>query len=231
MPLPSFILDPTAWLGNNLSLLTNHNNQCDGHRPICGRCSHKGLECKYLTDEGETRTLAIKRKYSFLKDEVHQLRELINYIRTTSDEDARAVFDRIRLSSDPADALRAVRNAGTLLPRAVSESSSGGDPRLEQLEFEAFQTSPIKVTAQPWTTVAGDGIVSELVSHFFAYDDAYFFSAIHREAFLDDMRTQRPEKAKFCSPLLVNAICAIRSVSLTGASKQKCYSFCYFFYF
>lgn len=66
--------------------------------------------------------------------------------------------------------------------------------------------------ARPWTAVAGDGLVSNLVSHFFELEHRFLTSHIDREVFIDEMIEADAEKAEFCSPLLVNAICALSSV-------------------
>ncbi|KAG6019116.1 hypothetical protein E4U41_003392, partial [Claviceps citrina] len=81
---------------------------------------------------------------------------------------------------------------------------------LERLELLALRESSIRVDARPWTAVASDGLVSELVSSFFTWDDAFFLPIVDREAFLADMRSGNVAKAKYCSPFLVNAICASR---------------------
>jgi len=101
---------------------------------------------------------------------------------------------------------------------ACSSESDGPDSILKTLDDLAYQDSSIKVLTELWTDVAGKGIVSGLVSDFFANEEAYFFSAVHREAFLDDMKS--PVTARFCSPLLVNAICAVRSVSLSRTGRE-----------
>jgi hypothetical protein len=72
----------------------------------------------------------------------------------------------------------------------------------------------IKVKASPWTAVARRGIVSELVSSFFAWDNLLLHSFIDRDSFLRDMELGNPKEARYCSPFLVNAICATQCVSL-----------------
>jgi hypothetical protein len=81
------------------------------------------------------------------------------------------------------------------------------------VDREALDLAPIKVHARPWTIVADDGIVSELISGFFEVDHLYYIPAIDRDTFLDDMEKANIREAKYCSPLLVNAICAYRCVS------------------
>ena len=93
-----------------------------------------------------------------------------------------------------------------------STNGSGmGDRTTLEIDAEALASSPLKVPARPWTSVAGDGIVSNLISSFFKWDDSYLYSFVDRELFLRDMRSG--VESQYCSPLLVNSICAARSVS------------------
>ena len=98
-----------------------------------------------------------------------------------------------------------------LLPN-VSSQPGEHHRLLEKLDSEALGKSPIKVPARPWTNVAGDGVVSELISAWFRWDDIFCYPYVDRECFLDDMRKGDPSHARYCSPFLVNALCAQRSV-------------------
>jgi len=109
--------------------------------------------------------------------------------------------------------LKFIKEADLLLSEPSSSSSRILDPRVRKLDLDALRDSPIKVRAYPWTTVAGDGLVSSLISSFFAWDNPFFYSFVDQECFLEDMKQRDPLKAVFCSPLLVNAICAMRAVS------------------
>jgi hypothetical protein len=62
--------------------------------------------------------------------------------------------------------------------------------------------------------VAGDELVSELLFSFFACDNWFYLSFIDRESFLRDMQAGDVGKAGFCSPLLINTVCALRCVSV-----------------
>jgi hypothetical protein len=59
--------------------------------------------------------------------------------------------------------------------------------------------------------VAGDGIVSELITDFFKWDNAYVFPSIDLASFLHDMSLE-VDQASWCSLVLVNAICAQRCI-------------------
>jgi hypothetical protein len=87
-------------------------------------------------------------------------------------------------------------------------------PVTKDLESIATTESTLKVQAQPWTSVADSALVSELLSSFFVYDNCFYLSFVDQESFLHDLQTGDTESADFCSPLLVNAICALRCVSI-----------------
>lgn len=91
---------------------------------------------------------------------------------------------------------------------------------LEGLDFSALSASDLKLRAQPWTALAGDGLVSELLSSFFAHENCYYLPFVDQERFVDDMEAGDVNHSEFCSPLLVNAICALRSVSLSSERQR-----------
>jgi hypothetical protein len=126
------------------------------------------------------------------------------------------VLSRIRVAVHPFDVGGILRGKDILLRHSGSERSDYSKapaPELVNIELSALEYSSIKVWASPWTRVAGDGLVSNLVSSFFAYDNGFYLSFVDQECFLDDMKAGAVENAGFCSPLLVNAICALRCVS------------------
>lgn len=159
-------------------------------------------------------TRTIRNQNADLKEENSKLWELYGFLFKLEDAEANEVFSRLRASGDPLAVLQAVKDSSLLFlnPDLYSHPTSS-DPRLERLDLDALRASTFRVTARPWTVVAGDGLVSELISSFFAWDDAFFYPFIHRQAFIDDMRQNNPDTAQYCSPFLVNAICASRCVS------------------
>lgn len=66
----------------------------------------------------------------------------------------------------------------------------------------------------PWTSIATDDEVQELISTFFEKDQVFLMSFIDRHTFLSTMKAGlKPlRNILFCSPLLVNAICAVTAV-------------------
>ncbi|KAI0409208.1 putative C6 transcription factor [Xylaria palmicola] len=185
--------------------------KCDGERPACGKCRNRGQDCIYeLPQDALSRSSARKEIQNQLQRENLELRQLFHHLSKRPELEAYNIFQRIRASDDPIAVAHTIKQAELLLPPTPSDEH-GELTTLNQLEFDALGRSPIKVPARPWTAVAGDGIVSELVSAWFKWDNAFLYPFIDRQCFLQDMRKGDPRTAKYCSPFLVNAICALRS--------------------
>jgi len=169
----------------------------------------------YDVEADTSRVSALKARHDTLSNEVDQLRELIFAIRTRPEIEAQEIFRRLRVTSDPLDVVRSLRDGDLLLqhstPTPVADPLTPG--QLEQLDLSALEASTIKVPARPWTLLAGDGLVSELVSSFFELDAIFRFPFVDRKCFIADMQAGDVARAQYCSPLLVMAICALRSVS------------------
>lgn len=138
--------------------------------------------------------------------ENRDLRELLAYLHSRPEIEAREVYRRLRIINDPLAVLRQLRDADTLLA-LPSPYFRTGDKEMDRLDAEALADSVIKVPARPWTSVAGDGVVSKLISAFFKWDDPFLYSLVDRRLFVRDMRNRQ---GPYCTPLLVNAICALR---------------------
>lgn len=169
--------------------------------------------CEYRANEGETRAVALKRRGKTAEEELAQMHQLFDFIHNRTEPDAWEIFKRLRLSKDPLAVLQSVRDADLVMPNPSLVAAAGGlsDPRIRKLDDDARDNSPIHVPARPWTAVAGDGLVSELVCGLFAWD-AYPFPFFQPDALLADMRRMDPRAAQYCSPFLINAICAFRAV-------------------
>jgi hypothetical protein len=191
-----------------------NSRQCDAQRPACGRCVTNSLECEYEVEEtAVSRFSAMKARNTTLQRENNQLKELYSFLRNRPEAEAQEIFNRIRASDDPISVLQFVKQGDLLLLNPPTTAGGTGTQELEQLEREAVQSSYFTVPSSPWTAIAGDGLVSELISSFFKWDDPFFYPFLDRDCFLEDMRKQNTKTAKYCSPFLVNAICAVRCVS------------------
>ncbi|KAJ2975588.1 hypothetical protein NUW58_g8308 [Xylaria curta] len=184
---------------------------CGGERPVCRRCQNKRQECTYeLPEDTRSRSLARKEIASQLLHENAELRQLFDDISKRPEPEAYNIFQRLRAGDGPIALAHSIRQAELLLP----PTTTGGHDAsltLQQLDSKALEGSPIKIPAQPWTIVAGDGIVSELISAWFKWDNAFLYPFIDRECFIRDMSIGDVKSAQYCSPFLVNAICALRS--------------------
>lgn len=90
--------------------------QCGGERPSCRQCSKKRLLCVYDTNEGETVSLAHKRKFNTLRLENSQFKELFGALHNRRENEAQEIFRRLRTSNEPLEVLEAIKQADMLLP-------------------------------------------------------------------------------------------------------------------
>lgn len=180
-------------------------------RPVCGRCQSRKIECVYDVDQGVTRTVALKRKHASLEDDNRRMQELFGYIRTRAPHEVAEIVKRIRTNSDVFDVLRFVQEGDLLLQQQIQHRAT--DERTSRIDADALRKSRVKVPAKPWTTVAGDGIVSELVISFLEGEQPYLSQFLEPEAFISEMSAADMAAARYCSPVLVNAICAVSAVS------------------
>jgi hypothetical protein len=164
-----------------------------------------------VPESGVSRHNAIKRKLSEIEESKKDLDELLFHLSKRPLSEAQGIFDRLRSHESPTAVLRIIKEGDLLLSKRLQDSHP--QPTMQALETEGLKKSKIKVPARPWTTIAGDGIVSELVSSFFAWDNIFFIMFIDKQAFLEDMRKQDVTGARYCSPFLVNVICSLRCVS------------------
>jgi hypothetical protein len=186
-------------------------SQCDGVRPTCARCESRHTSCAYDVAAGTTRQVAIKRKASSLEEENHQLHTLFAYIRTRPPDEVAEIVKRIRNSSNLLEVLRFAQDGDLTLQQRLQRKLP--DPRMIRPEAHSLQDNGFRVPARPWTAVAGDGIVSDLVSRFFDIDQPFYCAMVDHSALVSDMRASDTAVARYCSPILVNAICALGAVS------------------
>jgi hypothetical protein len=158
----------------------------------------------------------MRRKNDALQREVDQLRELVGYIRTCPEVEAKQVYRQLRTANGLQELIH-LHEGSDISSKQKHRMSRSENPACEP-DLDVLANSAIKVPARPWTLLAGDDLVSELVSAFFTYDHCSGIPFVDQECFLADMRAEDIVQARFCSPLLVNAICALKCVSV---SKQN----------
>ncbi|KAK5651892.1 hypothetical protein OQA88_11551 [Cercophora sp. LCS_1] len=181
-----------------------------------------GSSCEYSVREGAASVSEdIKQKYACTETENRALRELFDYFRSQPENYAWEAFKRLRTIKDdhPLQILQGIRDAER--PLLTPPISTTGGQEASEIDATALAGSVIRVPATPWTSVAGEGIVSSLISAYFKWDDPFIYSYIDKELFLRDMRCSIPSQAKYCSPLLVNALCALRSFGSEHVKRVK----------
>jgi hypothetical protein len=176
-------------------------------RPSCDRCAKKGETCEYGADPDTPRSLASRQKHQTLQSEVDRLRQFFSYIRDVSETQAEVVYRRLRTASVPQHLDRVIEDPTFSSIQNLSRSGT------KDFESTTLASNVTRDHAQPWTTLAGDDLVSELISAFFTHDHCFRISFVNEVCFLNDMQAGDISRAKFCSPFLVNAICALRCVS------------------
>ena len=128
-------------------------------------------------------------------------------IQTQPDAEADEIFRRLRANRDPISILQSIRQARLLLPNASQTIHYEINPQIDRIDSQSSRWSSMKLRARPWTDVASDGIVSALISSFFAWDGIYMLPFVDRVCFVRDMNMRDVSQARFCSPFLVNAMC------------------------
>jgi hypothetical protein len=156
----------------------------------------------------------MRRKNDALQAEVDRLRELLTHDRSITKTKPLENVHRLLEPANLEDVAKVLED-GNIPPQpyATDIRDETLALALENLDIAALSKSTFQVHARPWTTLADDGLVSELLSSFFASDGCFYLSFVDQQYFLDDMEAGDVGMAKLCSPLLVNAICALRCVS------------------
>jgi len=149
-----------------------------------------------------------------MERDLDDLHELYKYLQTRSEVEVAEIVNRIRTNRDPLAVLRLIKDADMLLEASMTGYRGAEASEIRRLDADALQRSSLKVAARPWTVIAGDGVVSELVSAFLTIEQPFFGTFVDETCFLQDMRSGTVRGAKLCSPFLVNAICAYASVRL-----------------
>lgn len=120
------------------------------------------------------------------------------------------ILQRIRSAPDAFEVLRFIQQGSLLLQLVATTERT--DSKMKLIDADALLNSRFKVHAAPWTTVAGDGIVSHLLTQVFHREQPFILPFLDEGPFLADMASGNVANAKFCSPLLVNALCAFGAV-------------------
>lgn len=150
-----------------------------------------------------------------------QLREQVNRFHHTPDAEALSTSRNLQRSTGTLK-FTTTHDIGDVSSQQndLTAGSEALITLLENLDFSALSISHLKLRAQPWTALAGDGLISELVSSFVACDNCFHLSLIDEECFVRDMQAGDIDNADFCTPLLVHAICALRCVRIVHCTTS-----------
>ncbi|KAJ6442817.1 Alkaline proteinase [Purpureocillium lavendulum] len=99
-------------------------SRCNGQRPRCAPCIHRGLNCQYVTaTASETNSEALKRKVTEMEQRVEDYERLYTALRHMKEEDAHAVLNKLRLGADVSTVLRQIREGDLLLQLSLAPES------------------------------------------------------------------------------------------------------------
>lgn len=132
---------------------------------------------------------------------------------------------RIQLCQDPAEATQLLSSEGDTIGNvktlAEAEACHVLFTPTRVTIGPALLRHLVKVQAYPWTTVAGDEVVSEILSQFFIDERPLALPIVNYEKFVREMKACDPLTATCCTPLLVNAICAQQCVSIFDFGRNN----------
>ncbi|KAH6614603.1 hypothetical protein B0J18DRAFT_447034 [Chaetomium sp. MPI-SDFR-AT-0129] len=154
----------------------------------------------------------MKQTSEELQRENGQLKHIFTSISKAPETEAFEALRRVGAQGDnPLLALGAVVDAGFLRQPITTV-----DGEVKRIDNEALAESRHKLPAKPWTSVAGDGLVSHLISDYLSRDEqdpfVHCLLLLDSELFLRDMKRGDLANSQFCSPFLVNTICGLRSL-------------------
>ncbi|XP_014554700.1 hypothetical protein COCVIDRAFT_104348 [Bipolaris victoriae FI3] len=87
----------------------NGKAKCDGTRPRCNRCKDNDLICQYDVAEGVSRAERMKiMKRDSMTGELEDLKRIINFLRSGTDDQATAILARLRLGDTPEDVAKSL---------------------------------------------------------------------------------------------------------------------------
>lgn len=177
-------------------------------------------ECIYDQDNDKRRRILLHRRQEELQGDRDLLVRLVNTLR---EADNRRVFQLLNLIRSNAsldeiqkyinDHLYAeLEHTPELLDVATrSDQVRESEHRSRRRIMDVRRLADVprwNVPARPWTRVTDDDeFVSHLISLWLTWSYP-FFNWIDNDLFVRDMQLWHPDKAKYCSPFLVNAILA-----------------------
>lgn len=87
--------------------------KCSGHRPVCMSCNKRSLECIWDVTDGTTKNADRKRKLIETKAKNEALDQLVERMRSGTDEQSTMLLAKLRFGSSVDDLLQS-RHSGAL---------------------------------------------------------------------------------------------------------------------
>lgn len=147
-----------------------------------------------------------------LYTKVEALDAILESLRTSDDASVQELLALIR-NDTPIETI--VQHArGILAKRDHAGNQTTPNPRTRQHVMSIaslIDNPPVRVPAQPWTSLADDDAVSHLISVYFVWHHDSFPS-LDKETFIKAMNS-KDLSSPFCSPFLVNSMLMMASVS------------------
>ncbi|OCK74747.1 hypothetical protein K432DRAFT_338562, partial [Lepidopterella palustris CBS 459.81] len=210
-------------------------SKCDGSTPVCATCTavYK-TECHYDAESENRRSKAgVKRDSTSLVEPKGAADIIIASIRSLPELEVQEIIQQIRRDDNLDSLADSLRKIVTLPPKSDGKTSLEGDLSVligkpavtrsgvsrhyghtsslglvkedENYSIQQQITSPITPGQENWTTVTKDlQFLYHLFDLYFRWSHP-FYVLFSRECFYKDFKSGRQ---KYCSPLLVNAICA-----------------------
>ena len=209
-----------------MTLQSLTTEQCSTESP-CKACVRASTDCVYDESSDRRRKVAEKRTADRLLHTRELLGNLLETLRYGHRDQVDNVLRVVRFDTSLKDIVNTIlqtrqdiadvdpsrplslEGLDDLSPNIFNASSSSRNglyQRALSLQ-ELCCDSPFQVHSRGWTTVADEEVTAHLVSIFLTWY-LPFMHILHEDALLHDMSSG---EQNFCSPILVNAICALVS--------------------
>ncbi|KAL2163811.1 hypothetical protein VTH06DRAFT_5870 [Thermothelomyces fergusii] len=177
--------------------------KCSSERPRCSACEKRNDVCEYDVRQGAVSRMAD------MKETNNTLQRVLSHLTSAPVSEVVETVQKLN-ATQALSTLKDGSGSVDLCSKALA------DGEVAKIDAQALAESATKLPAKPWTSVAGDGLVSHLIADFFSRDPEDPFvtgcTLIDRDLFIQDMMLADPSQSQFCSPFLVNAICGLRSL-------------------
>ena len=150
-----------------------------------------------------------KRTLDQLYAQAEALKALLDSLKSC---DAESIQKLIHLIKDDAPLDELISHTRHVMSENHDRQKSQNQWRQTVLDIATLiDTPPIRVPAQPWTTVTqNDNDVSHLISIYFTWQN-FGYPSVDQDVFVQAMRSELLDSF-FCSPFLVNCMLAVACV-------------------